>query len=192
MSALQDKLKKISPKQATMVMFAIPVLLVALFSYYVYLPDREAKAKLKSEIDVKESEIAKSQVMKRKLNELKVANKTLQEELKTATERLPSGQEEANFPNVLDQIIADAGLKVKAVAPGPKTAGPSNLYSQIPYTVEVSGTYHQFGKMMEMVDMIQRVVTVQDMNMSSAKLEGKAMNIPAKFTIIAYGAGGGK
>ncbi len=49
-----------------------------------------------------------------------------------------------------------------------------------PITVEVNGGYHDFGKLMEGLDKMTRMVVVTDLNMSSAKVEGKKMNIPVK------------
>ena len=130
--------------------------------------------------------------MQRKLVELKAANQKLQTELKVATERLPSGVEESSLPEVVGDLVRSSGLTLKSWTPGQKKPGPGGLYSETPITVEVNGGYHDFGKLMEALDKMTRMVVVTELSMSSAKVEGRKMNIPVKFTIDAFSASGGK
>lgn len=192
MKAIRDKLKKINPKYATMLIFLVPVILVAAFIYVVYLPYQKSNKALEQSIQQNESEISKSQVMQRKLTELKAANIKLQEDLKNATAILPGAEEAAKLPDTITDMVKASGLSFKSVIPGQKNAGPSGLYFETPIAVEFSGSYHDVGKFMEGIDNITRLVAVSDFNMSSATMDGKRMNIPVKATILAYTAGGGK
>jgi type IV pilus assembly protein PilO len=192
MSAIQDRLKKLSPKSVTGLLLLVPVLLAAAFVYFVYLPDSTKIADLRVAIEKNESEISKSQVMQRKLAELKAANQRLQEELKVATEKLPSGEEESRLPEVVADLIKSSGLTMKSWTPGQKKPGPGGLYSETPIKVEVNGGYHEFGRLMEGLDKMARMIVITDLNMSSAKVEGRKMNIPVKFTMEAFSAAGGK
>ncbi len=173
-------------------MFLVPVLIAAVFVYFVYLPDSAKISELNTTIEKNESEISKGQVMQRKLVELKAANQKLQEELKAATERLPSGEEESRLPDTFGDMARASGLTVKSFNPGQKKPGPGGLYFETPITVELNGGYHDLGKLMEGLDKMTRMVVVRDLNMSSAKVEGKKMNIQVKFTMQAFSAAGGK
>src|SRR5512135_1827775 len=104
MSPLQEKFKKLSPRTVSGLMFLVPVLIAAAFVYFVYLPDSAKISELNTTIEKNESEISKGQVMQRKLVELKAANQKLQEELRAATERLPSGAEESSLPDVVGDL----------------------------------------------------------------------------------------
>lgn len=192
MKAIRDKLKKINPKHATMLLFIVPVVLIAVFMYVVYLPYQKSNGVLEQRIQQNESEISKSQVMLRKLAELKAANIKLQEDLKNATTVLPAAEEAAKLPDTLSDMIKASGLTLKTITPAKNTAGPNGLYSEMPIAVEFSGSYHDVGKFMEGIDNITRLVSVTDFNMSSAIMDGRRMNIPVKMTILAYTAGGGK
>jgi len=81
---------------------------------------------------------------------------------------------------------------VKSVTPGERKPGPGGLYMQTAIAVELSGGYHKFGKFMEKLDSMPRMLTVSGLDMSSAKLSGMEMDIPVKFTVLAFTAGGGK
>ena len=192
MKLLPDKFKKINPKYTAIMAFGIPVALVAAFVYFVYVPYNKANSALQEQIQKNESEITQGQVMQRKLNELKAANLKLQDELKVATMLLPTGEEGAKLPETISEMAKSAGLTVTSVTPGQKVPGPSGLYFENPIAVEASGSYHDVGKLMEGVDKITRLLTVSDLNMSSAKTEGLKIYIPVKFTLLAFTSGGGK
>ena len=192
MKAIRDKLKKLNPKHMTMLLFLVPVVLIAVFMYVVYLPYQKSNDALEQKIQQNASEISKSQVMERKLAELKAANIKLQEDLKNATAVLPGAEETAKLPDTITDMIRASGLTFKSATPGKKVDGPNGLYSEMPIVVEFSGSYHDVGKFMEGIDNITRLVSVSDFDMSSAIMDGKRMNIPVKMTILAYTAGGGK
>ncbi len=192
MSIIQDKLNKISPKNVTLLMLALPVLMVAAFVWFVYLPYSKEKSDLDITIKNVQSGISQSQVMERKLGELKAANVKLQQELKAATERLPSSEEDAQLKDRMKGLISESGLTLKSWDSGKKETDESGLYSQTSTNVEVVGSYHEVGKFMDGLDKMTRMLNITDFTMSAAKLEGKKMNIPVKFTLIAYSAAGGK
>ena len=45
---------------------------------------------------------------------------------------------------------------------------------------------------MEKLDKMTMMMTVSEMNISSGTVGGIRMNLPIKFTVLAYTAGGGK
>jgi len=192
MSAIKDKLDKISVKQKTIALAFVPFLMMAAFVYFYYLPARAQKSKLVAEIQTNQSEIAKSQVMERKLSELKEANRKLQEDFKVATELLPGSDEKTKLLDRINEMVKESGLQLKTWTPGAPQQDPSGLFTRTAIAVEVVGSYHDVGKFMEKLDGITRVLNVSDLTMSSAKLAGKKMDIPVKFTVVAYSAAGGK
>ena len=192
MITIPDKFKKVSPKQVTILLFFVPVIIAGLFIYAVYMPMSGSIEKREEEVRKKEAELSQSQVMQRKLKELKEANSKLQVDLRALTELLPTPEEGAKMPDMLTEMAQSSGLAVKLVKPGPKTPGPDGFYTEVPITVDVTGTYSDVGKFMEKIDRMTRLVAVTELDMSSAKMEGKKMNIPVRFTLLAFTAGGGK
>ena len=192
MSVIQDKLKKLNPKQVTMAMFALPVVVAVIFFNFVYMPYSKKNDQIEDQIQKNESEIVQGQVMQRKLAELKAANQKLQEDLKAVTVELPSEGDDTRVPDMLTDLVKSAGLQLKSVTPQTKTPGPNGLYFETPIKVELSGGYHAFGRFLESVDRNARLLTVSEIDMSSAKPEGRSMDIPIKLTVLAFTSGGGK
>ncbi|MGA2193579.1 MAG: type 4a pilus biogenesis protein PilO, partial [Nitrospirota bacterium] len=191
MNIFGTKVKRLSPKQETLLFVLVPVAMVFLFAYYLYIPMNASINDLEGKVEQNESEISKNQVMQRKLAQLRKADEVLQGELKAATQRLPGSAEEATLPDTLTGIIKDSGLKLKAIQPGAKTPGPGNLYVQEQMTVEASGGYHDIGKLFEKIDGMTMELAINDLAMQDAKINGIKMDIPLKFTVLAFSAGGG-
>jgi len=193
MSIIQDKLKKITTKQKTLALLVLPVAVAVLFYLYLYTPTVKKKAKLEESISATQSQIAEGLVMERKLEELKTANRKLQDQLKLVAERLPAaGESPEVLKSMISGIAEGSGLSLKTWTAGLPRAGASGVYLATPVTVELVGNYHALGKLMEGIDNQARLLSVTDFTMSSAKLEGREMKIPVKFTIVAYTAAGGK
>lgn len=189
---IKDKLRKINPKHKALAAFLLPVLAVGAFVYFVYVPYDAKIESLQSGLSQMESEVSKSKVMERKLDELKAANARLQSELKEATKYLPNAQEDAQLQDTVSSMAKEAGLTMSSWAPAAKQPGPGGLYDQTTITVDLVGGYHEFGNFMEMVDGIERTLTIKGVEMSAAKIQGTKMNIPIKLTIVAFSAAGGE
>jgi len=193
MSAIQDKLKKIPPKHKALLLLVLPIAMIAAFVYLVYIPKQGKIKILKQTIADNKAEIDKGRIMERKLTELKVANAKLQDQLKVVQERLPSDKEGIEvLKGVVEQSVKDAGLELKAWTPGAKMTGAGGFFIQVPISVEIEGNFHEVGKFMEGVDGLKRLLGISNFTMSSAKLQGREMVIPVRFTLLAYYSVGGK
>jgi type IV pilus assembly protein PilO len=192
MSIIDDKIKKLTPKQQTLLLFFMPALILGAFMYFIYLPGSKTISGLETTVLKNQSEISKSQIMQSKLKLLKAENERLQQELKLATQRLPSAQEVDGVPDTISGEAKASGLSVKSVKAGDQKTGPGGLYVQTPINVEVNGGYHDLGNFMEKLDKMTMMMTVSELNISSGTVGGIKMNLPIKFTVLAYTAGGGK
>ncbi|MBI5191736.1 MAG: type 4a pilus biogenesis protein PilO [Nitrospirae bacterium] len=189
---IKDKLKKINPKHKAIAAFVLPVIAVVAFVNFVVLPYNSKIDSLKAGLTQMESEISKSKVMERKLGELKAANSKLQMELSAATKYLPTAEEGAQLQDTITSMARESGVSINSWTPGPKIKGPGGLYEQSTITVDMVGGYHEFGHFLQLFDGIERMLTIQSLTMSSAKLQGSKMSIPVKMTIVAFSAAGGK
>jgi type IV pilus assembly protein PilO len=192
MSIIDDKIKKLTPKQQTLLLFFMPALILGAFMYFIYLPGSKTISDLETTVLKNQSEISKSQIMQRKLKLLKAENVQLQQDLKVATQKLPSPAEGDTVPDSISGAAKECGLSVKSVNAGNQKTGPDGLYVETPINVEVNGGYHDLGKFMEKLDKMTMMMTVSELNISSGTVGGIKMNLPIKFTVLAYTAGGGK
>jgi len=191
--AIQDAFKKLNSKYAPFALLAVAVLIFVAFYMQVYSPKSEELALLEDQVTTLKTKVDQARVKARKLVEVKKATEKLEAELNKAKDILP-GEEDTNklIDKGLKEMLEDAGLEVKSIKRGKEVAHADNLYKEFNISLETDGTYHEMGRFMQELDSTERLLRVSSLNMSSAKLVGKEMVIPAKFDIIAYSAVEGK
>jgi len=189
--AVKDKLKKVNPKVPPIVLMAAALIVAGLFAYYVYMPMLEDKASAEESMTKVKQKVEEGRLKVRKLDELVKANQKLDQDLKAAQVLLPTSEQLTGLLESMNNLVKDTGLKLNDWKREKSVTDSSKLYTQTVITVDVHGSYHELGKFMEKLDDMARLVTVSNLNMSSAKLSGYKMDIPIKFTMIAYSAAGG-
>ncbi len=189
---MKDKFKKVNPKVPPILLMVVPVLLAALFAFYVYMPMLEEKAQLEDQISTVRQKVEEGRLKVRKLDELMKANEKLNQDLMKAQEILPTSEQLTALLETISGFVKETGLELKDWKRETSVTDSTKLYTETVIKVEVVGSYHELGKFMEKLDSLARLVTVSNLEMSSAKLSGYEMSIPIRFTLIAYSAAGGK
>jgi type IV pilus assembly protein PilO len=189
--AVKDKLKKLNPKTPPILILVAVALLAGLFVYYVYIPMLDEKATAEENMTKARQKVEEGRLKVRKLDELVQANQKLDQDLKSAQVLLPTNEQLTGLLDSMNNLVKDSGLKLNDWKRVKSVTDSSKLYTQTVISVNVHGSYHELGKFMEQLDDMARLVTVSNLDMSSAKLSGYKMDIPIKFTLIAYSAAGG-
>lgn len=190
--AIKDKLRKVNPKVPPIVIMVVPVLLAALFVFKAYMPMVEEKSQLEEDLAQVQQKVEEGRLKVRKLNDLIAANEKLDADLKKATEILPTSAELTGLLETISGLVKESGLELKDWKRQKTVTDKSKLYAETEINVDVVGSYHELGDFMQRLDGLARLVTVSNLQMSSAKLSGYEMEIPIKFTLTAYSAAGGK
>jgi len=189
--AVKDKLKKVNPKVPPILLIVAAALVAGLFAYYVYMPMLEDKGKAEESLTKVKQKVEEGRLKVRKLDELVKANQKLDQDLKAAQVLLPTSEQLTGLLESMNNLVKDSGLNLNDWKRVKSVTDSSKLYTQTVINVDVHGSFHELGKFMEKLDDMARLVTVSNLNMSSAKLKGYKMDIPIKFTMIAYSAAGG-
>ena len=132
MSIIEDKIKKLTPKQQTLLLFFMPALIIGAFMYFVYLPGSTAISDLETTVQQNESEISKSQIMQRKLKVLEGRKRATPAGPEGGHGELPSPAEGDGIPDSISGAAKESGLSVKSVNAGDKIPGPNGLYTRLP------------------------------------------------------------
>jgi type IV pilus assembly protein PilO len=78
---------------------------------------------------------------------------------------LPESNEIATFLAAVNQQAEVAGLKVKSVQPADEQVQP--FYTRVPVKLEVAGRYHQLAKFFAGVGKLDRIINVENIELSS-------------------------
>lgn len=88
--------------------------------------------------------------------------------------QLPSKTEVAELLVDISQTGLQSGLEFELFKP--ESERPADFYAELPITIKVAGSYHEFGKFVSEVAALPRIVTLQDFSigpMTSGKGDKK-------------------
>lgn len=95
--------------------------------------------------------------------------------------QLPSETEIDTLLTDISQAGLAAGLQQELFSPKDEVA--REFYAEVPIAIRLSGDYHQFGEFASSVAALPRIVTLHDINITTAKTENAGaltMNVTAK------------
>jgi type IV pilus assembly protein PilO len=119
----------------------------------------EAKElELKKEFEDKAFKAANLEALRRQMKEMEESFGALVSQLPTDTE----------VPGLLEDITnkgVESGLEIKKIELQAEQA--KEFYIELPISIEVTGTYHDFGTFVSGIAALPRIVTLHDFKMSS-------------------------
>ncbi len=173
------------------------VVLIGLVYWVVFYSDISAKIttataarnKSKGDLAVAEQERTTYFADKEDLN----ARQQRQKDLNKA---LPSDTEAAGFLSSLQQAANVSGVELKTWTPEDEKV--ESFYAKFPMKLEMRGRFHQVAKFAYEVGRVERIINVENIELSDPKVEGDEVMMQAKcrattfHTIKAQPAGSGR
>jgi type IV pilus assembly protein PilO len=179
------------PVYAKAIIAALPaVIIIATVWFVVIAPIQKDIEKFDKRIGEQENKIAESQAKVAKLDVLQRENERLLARLNELKEQLPVEKEVSALLKQLSDMSISSGLDVKSWKPRAKVQHPSGIVIEIPSDIQVSGTYHDFGRFLSSLTRTNRIVNVGTITFGSIK-KGKdpANNIlDITFTLSTFSA----
>ncbi|MGH8773173.1 MAG: type 4a pilus biogenesis protein PilO, partial [Burkholderiales bacterium] len=93
--------------------------------------------------------------------------------------QLPNKSEMDALLTDINQAGLGRGLEFELFKPAPQET-MSEFYAELPITIKVSGNYHDMGAFASDVSQLSRIVTLNDINVVTAKNGGLTMEAVAK------------
>lgn len=158
------------PPAARIVLTILPsVIITAIVVIFLILPkDKEIK-RLNLEITKQENEIAKDQAKAAKLDILRKENERLQRRLDELKLQLPEEREVSGLLKQVSDLGIKSGLKIILWKPEQKKDHPSGIIYEIPFNVELSGSYHNLGVFFSSLTKLNRIVNIGDIKLTDPK-----------------------
>jgi len=169
-----DKIQKIGIFAGTI------VLIVAVYVWFLYLPQKQEieslekkQASLSSQVTIAKTKVAK-------LNQIKKELENRQVEFLVVTEALPDTKE---IPALVDSLSAaanESGLVLESIVPG----GEKNkdFYAEISISMKINGGFHETALFFDKISKISRIVDFQNAKFSS----GKGDNVSTACNALTY------
>jgi type IV pilus assembly protein PilO len=166
----------------------VVVIIIALFSYFFYIPKNNQISALESEIAKLQNEIGVNETKARRLEELKRENAALERQLAEKKEQLPPEAEIASLLKQISDLGLRIGLDFRLWKPGAKTTNASGLYAEIPVNVEIAGGYHTTAMFFDRISKLPRIVNISDLRMAAPQAKKGRIELQTTFTATAFAA----
>jgi type IV pilus assembly protein PilO len=163
--------------------FGVAALIAALicgaFWYFSYSPMLEQEQQKTAQLETLQREIRVLEVTANKLQEFQREVQLLEAQLETLKRVLPPDKETPDLMRRVQSLAAQSSLSIKKFNPGPEV--PKDFYKEVPYNIDVEGTYHNLGIFFDRVSRLSRLVKM-------ANVKVKAQTAPtASNTVAASG-----
>ncbi len=157
---------------------------VALFYFVLYSPNSKEIASLDKQIVTAQNEVKKARKAARDLPQYKAQLEKTQKEFEETAVILPKTQEIPELLRSISDRGKNAGLDFLSFKPGGET--PRDFYAEIPIDIATKGPYHNMGFFLDQVSKLERLVTVNNIKMSSPKREGGEMLLNSTCRLVTY------
>jgi len=179
------KVENLSKVQRILISAVFFILTVGIFIYFFYWPKFEKIASLKTNLSKLEQKLSTA---KRNAEDLKKFQAKMQEaeaQFNMAMKKLPEKEE---IPSLLT-AISDSGQSVGLdfLLFEPKAEKKKEFYAELPVAMSLWGDYHNLAIFFDQVARLNRIVNIEDIQMSLEKGKGASTReLTAKCTAVTY------
>ena len=177
------------PKGARIGIAVAPaVIILVIFIMLIVVPKTKEIKQLKADISVQENDIQKSQAMAAKLDILKVENEKLKKRLTELKEQLPEGNEVSSLLKQISGVAAKSDVDIQTWKPEGKKAHPSGIVEEIPFSITLTGTYHQLGYFFSNITRLNRIVNFSDIKLGNPQAQKNEAMLTISFRASTFSA----
>lgn len=136
---------------------------------------RAQETQLKQDFEAKQAKAANLDAYKKQLEEMKLSFGTM-------LRQLPSKTEVEDLLVDISQTGLASGLEIKLFQPQPESQ--IEFYAELPITMQMTGSYHEFGNFVSGIAALPRIVTLHDIKISKGK-KGKGAGSELSMAVTA-------
>ena len=140
--------------------------------YYFLIKDKQASnAALSKQIEELAGQIRQGKEAQRRLDELNRQMEVIQRDLDVLKSIIPKDPQTGTLLRAFQSFARDQNLDINKINAG--MISEQEMYSQQPYTIEVTGGYHDIALLFDKLAHMRRIVNVTDMDLSSVTVKGQ-------------------
>jgi len=179
------KVENLSKAQRILISSVFFILIMGAFVYFSYWPKFEKINSLKTNLANLEKKLSTAKRNAADLKKFQAKMKEAEAQFNMAMKKLPEKEE---IPSLLT-AISDSGQSVGLdfLIFEPKAEKKKEFYAEIPVAMSLRGDYHNLGIFFDQVARLNRIVNIENIQMSRGKGKGsKANELTAKCTAVTY------
>src|SRR5271169_4021501 len=189
MASYLDKVQKIPPKTRLIVFVAVIILIVSGYIIQFQIPMKTQITDLERSLSELQSKILENDNKIKKLDELRIEVKMLEQRLVVLTQQLPPESEVSGLLRQIQSLVNQSGLVLRLWRPDRRRLHQSGLYEEIPINLALTGGYHNTASFFDRVGKLTRIVNILNIRMGGAKMAADGlMDINIDCTAMTFSA----
>ena len=174
------------PLHKKLLLFAPPVVIIALAVYLFIMPGMDELTKLRDEADKQNKEIAELKTKTAGLGAVKAENDRLKARLMELQQKLPEEKEVSGLLKQVSELGIQSGMEIVLWRPRARTVHPSKDVYEIPVDVQMKGSYHNLGRFLAHIAGLGRTILVGNIGLSPEGKTGAVKGVaPLKISFNA-------
>jgi type IV pilus assembly protein PilO len=186
MAAKQSSLSKLSPAARFGIGLGVFILL-ALSYWVIFYSDISAKIQsAKKQQNTLRTDLANQQQAQASYFADRDELAMRQQRQRELNKALPAETEAASFLSALQQVANTSGVDLRAWQP--QDEKNEAFYAKFPMKIEMSGRFHQIAKFAYEVGRVERIINLENIEVTDPKLENDGMVVHAKCLATTFHA----
>ena len=177
-------LEQLTKVQRLAICFVSILVVAGSMYYFLIMPKMSKIGKLKEEYSQLETKLT---AVKRKAMNLERLEKEMVEneaKFRITMKALPDKKEIPSLLASVSQSGQDAGLDFVQFQPKPEVN--RNFFAEIPVTIKVKGDYHNVAVFFDKVSMLNRIVNIKNIKMTTSGKNSKGDGLSTECTAVTY------
>ncbi len=168
-----DTIVKLPPAKKVLIILVVVFVIVGLYGYLAYLPQREEIRHLSDQRDKLLKDLNESRAVARNLEKFEAEVAELEARLKKALTQLPNQREIPELLKNISKLGKESNLEFLRFRPAEER--PREFYAEVPLQLIFVGTYHDTGMFFDRMSKMSRIINVEDFKMVPSD---KSLNQP--------------
>lgn len=179
-----DQIAKVPKPVRLAVAVALLASVAAGYWFVSYQPKGEKVDLLQGKIQKLERQLSNIRAVASNLEAFEQEVAFLEARFKRARRRLPEGKQ---FEDLLSDITTagkKVGVRIKSIERQPEV--PHDFYAEVPFRVELDGSYHDLARFFEQIGSLPRIVNVGDLDIRVDQEYREATNLRIQGTATTF------
>lgn len=181
LGVLQEKLGELSPPQRLLLVLFTIILLGGAFYFLKYKDQAQSIKRLQTSINEQQKKLETLKLAAVEVEKLQKELAASEEQLAQVLALLPDQKEIPGLLDNISQLGAEVGLENILFQPQPEQ--PREFHAAIPIRLDLVGTYHELGAFLDRVSKLDRILKVENLNLTRQK-DGSTLQVG--LTMVTY------
>ncbi|MCU0574205.1 MAG: type 4a pilus biogenesis protein PilO [Syntrophobacteraceae bacterium] len=181
LGVLQEKLGELTPLQRLLLVLVTVLLLGGAFYFLKYKDQAQNIRRLQTSILEQQKKLETLKLAAVEVEKLQKELAQSEEQLRQVLSLLPDQKEIPGLLDNISQLGAEVGLENILFQPQPEQ--PREFHAAIPIRLDLVGTYHELGVFLDRVSKLDRILKVENLNLTRQK-DGSTLQVG--LTAVTY------